>query len=37
MRSLDWQARNPELIGKSPDDVLLEVREIVASIAGIAP
>jgi hypothetical protein len=35
MRSLDWQARNPVLIGKAPDDVLLEVREIVGSIAGI--
>jgi mRNA interferase MazF len=35
MRSLDWQARNPVLIGKVPEDVLLEVREIVGSIAGI--
>jgi hypothetical protein len=25
------------LIGKAPDDVLLEVREIVGSIAGITP
>ncbi|MGO9317001.1 MAG: type II toxin-antitoxin system PemK/MazF family toxin [Terracidiphilus sp.] len=37
MRSLDWQARTPELIGKVPDDILLEVREIVGSIAGITP
>jgi mRNA interferase MazF len=37
MRSLDWRARNPAFIGKAPADVLLEVREIVASIAGIAP
>jgi mRNA interferase MazF len=37
LRSLDWRARNPKLIGKSPEDVLLEVREIVASITGIAP
>jgi hypothetical protein len=37
MRSLDWQARNPVLIGKVPEDVLLEVREIVGSIAGITP
>ncbi|MGA3071608.1 MAG: type II toxin-antitoxin system PemK/MazF family toxin [Terracidiphilus sp.] len=37
MRSLDWQARNAVLIGKAPDDVLLEVREIVGSIAGITP
>ena len=35
LRSADWQARNPKLIGKVPDDVLLSVREIVASIAGI--
>jgi mRNA interferase MazF len=37
MRSMDWQARNPELIGKAPDDILLEVREVVGSIAGITP
>jgi len=37
LRSLDWHARNPALIGKAPDDVLLEVREIVGSIAGITP
>jgi hypothetical protein len=37
MRSLDWQARTPELIGKASDDVLLEVRDIVGSIAGITP
>jgi mRNA interferase MazF len=37
MRSLDWQVRNPSFTGKAPDDVLLEVREIVGSIAGITP
>jgi len=37
MRSLDWQARNPTPIGKAPDSILLEVREIVGSIAGITP
>jgi mRNA interferase MazF len=37
MRSLDWRARNPVFIGKAPDDTLLRVRDIVASIAGIAP
>jgi mRNA interferase MazF len=37
MRSLDWQARSPAWIGKAPDEVLLEVREIIASIAGIEP
>lgn len=35
LRSADWQARNPKLIGKVPDHVLRAVREIVASIAGI--
>lgn len=35
IRSLDWRARDPVWIGKAPDDVLLEVREIVGSIAGI--
>ena len=37
LRSVDWKVRNPALIGKAPDDVLLAVREVVASIAGIAP
>jgi len=37
LRSLDWRARNPKLIGKVPDDVLSRVREIIATIAGIAP
>lgn len=37
MRSMDWQARSPVLIGKVPDDALLEVREVVGSIAGITP
>ncbi|HEY1159848.1 MAG TPA: type II toxin-antitoxin system PemK/MazF family toxin [Terracidiphilus sp.] len=37
MRSMDWRVRNAMLIGRAPDDVLLEVREIVGSIAGIAP
>lgn len=37
LRSVDWKVRNPALIGKAPEDVLLAVREIVASIAGIAP
>jgi mRNA interferase MazF len=37
MRSLDWRARNPAWISKAPDDVLLRVREIVGSIAGITP
>jgi mRNA interferase MazF len=37
LRSVDWKVRNPEPIGKALDDVLLAVREVVASIAGIAP
>jgi len=37
LRSLDWRVRNPVLIGKAPDDVMLSVREVVASIAGIEP
>ena len=37
MRSMDWRVRNAVLIAKAPDGVLLEVREIVCSIAGIAP
>jgi len=37
MRSLDWQARNPKFIGKASAAVLLQVRDIVAAIAGIAP
>lgn len=37
MRSVDWDVRDPVLIGKSTDDVLFAVREIVASIAGIEP
>jgi mRNA interferase MazF len=37
LRSVDWKVRNPALIGKAPGDVLLAVREVIASIAGIAP
>ena len=37
LRSVDWIVRKPALIGKSPDDVLLAVRDVIASIAGIAP
>jgi len=35
MRSVDWRVRNAVLIGKVQDETLLEVREIVGSIAGI--
>ncbi|MGB8260314.1 MAG: type II toxin-antitoxin system PemK/MazF family toxin [Terracidiphilus sp.] len=37
LRSLDWRVRNIGLIGKAPENVLVEVREIVGSIAGILP
>jgi hypothetical protein len=37
LRSVDWKVRNPALIMKAPDEVLLAAREVVASIAGIAP
>jgi hypothetical protein len=37
MRSLDWRARNAMLIGRAPENILQEVREIVASISGITP
>ena len=37
LRSLDWQSRKSVFIGKVNDDVLQEVRDMVASIAGIAP
>ena len=37
MRSMDWQARRVTYIGRAPDETLLEVREVIASIAGIAP
>ena len=37
LRSVDWKVRNSAPICKAPDDILLAVREIVASIAGIAP
>jgi mRNA interferase MazF len=36
LRSVDWRVRNPALIGKASDQVLLAVRDIVAEIAGIA-
>jgi mRNA interferase MazF len=37
LRSVDWQVRNPKMICKAPDSVLRVARDIVASIAGIAP
>jgi mRNA interferase MazF len=37
MRSLDWRIRNATMIGRVPENVLDEVREIAGSITGIAP
>ena len=37
LRSVDWKVRNPALIGRAPEDILLAVREVIASIAGIEP
>jgi hypothetical protein len=34
---MDWRVRNAVLIGKAPEDELLEVREVVGSLAGITP
>jgi hypothetical protein len=33
---MDWQGRRVAFIGRAPEEVLLEIREVVASIAGIA-
>jgi mRNA interferase MazF len=37
MRSMDWRVRSAAFIAKALDEILAEVREIVSSIAGIAP
>ena len=37
LRSVDWKVRNPAPIGEAPNEVLLAVRNIVATIAGIHP
>lgn len=36
LRSVDWRVRNPKFIGKAPVKTLVEVRDIVAAIAGIS-
>jgi mRNA interferase MazF len=36
MRSLDWKVRKAAYLGRMPDDVLLQVRGVVRTIAGIA-
>lgn len=35
MRSLDWRVRKVAYLGRMPDDVLLQVRGVVRTIAGI--
>ena len=35
MRSLDWRVRKAAYLGRMPDDVLLLVRGVVRTIAGI--
>lgn len=35
MRSLDWKVRKAAYLGRMPDDVLLQVRGVVRTIAGI--
>jgi mRNA interferase MazF len=35
-RSLDWRIRNAAFLGRMPDTVLAQVREVVRTIAGIA-
>ena len=36
MRSLDWRVRKAAYLDTMPDDVLLQVRGVVRTIAGIA-
>jgi len=36
MRSMDWQARRVAFVGRAPDEVLSEVRETIAAIAGMS-
>lgn len=37
LRSVDWKTRRSTPLAKAPDDILLAVRDIVASIVGIVP
>jgi mRNA interferase MazF len=36
LRSMDWQARRVTFIGKAPEEVVLEVREVIAAIACVS-
>lgn len=35
MRSLDWKVRKASYLGRLPDDILVQVRGVVRTIAGI--
>lgn len=35
MRSLDWRARKASFLGRMPDAVLGQIREVIRAIAGI--
>lgn len=35
MRSLDWQVRKAAYVGRMPEAILAQIREVVAAIAGI--
>jgi mRNA interferase MazF len=35
LRSLDWRIRNAAFLGRMPEAVLAQVREVVRTIAGI--
>jgi mRNA interferase MazF len=35
MRSLDWRVRKASYLGRMPDNILLQVRGVVRTIAGI--
>jgi mRNA interferase MazF len=35
MRSVDWRVRNAAFLGRVPDGVLAQVREVVRALAGI--
>lgn len=35
MRSLDWRVRKASYLGRMPDDVLLQLRGVLRTIAGI--
>lgn len=36
MRSVDWKVRDAVFLGRMPDEILAQVREVVRKLAGIA-